>query len=126
MIEEVKKLLRQLGYEVKREDDYYLEFAVEKAESEVKSFCNISTIIKELEQVVAQKATGYFLCTKNSLGQLKDFVINEAVIKSVQVGDTSTTFAISDNSPEAKLNDYIQLLIDSGYNEMMRYRRLIW
>lgn len=126
MIEEVKKLLKQLGYEVKREDDYYLEFAVEKAESEVKSFCNISTIIKQLEQVVTQKAAGYFLHMKNSLGQLKDFIVNETVVKSIQVGDTNTTFAISDSSPELKLNGYIQLLIDSGYNEMMRYRRLIW
>lgn len=126
MIEKVKKLLKQFGYEVKREDDYYLEFAIEKAESEVKSFCNISTIIKELEQVVTQKAAGYFLHTKNSLGQLKDFVINETTIKSIQIGDTSTTFAISDSSPEMKLNSYIQSLIDSGYNEMMRYRRLVW
>ena len=124
-LEKIKLRLKSLGYEVVEGDDFAINFVMAKVEQHIKHYCNISEVPDCLEYVFIDMVCGEFLQSKKSMGQLAD-VQFEQIVKQIQDGDTSVTYATSDSSPEAVFNAYVDKLIN-GYNEdLLRHRKLVW
>ena len=64
---------------------------------------------------------------KKDSGQLGEFDL-DAAVKSIQEGDTNITYAIGDGNltPEQRLDNLIEHLMNGRTREFIRYRRLIW
>lgn len=124
-LEKIKLRLKSLGYEVVEGDDFALNFIMSKVEQHIKHFCNITEVPECLEYVFIDMCCGEFLQSKKSMSQLNDIQF-EQIVKQIQDGDTSVTYATSDISPEAVFNAYVDKLIN-GYNEdLIRHRKLVW
>ncbi len=128
-IEDVKKRLRQFGYEARAEDDPALAFSIEKSADSVKSEIHQKSVPKELRHVVIDMAAGEFLMGKKTFSpsDLEALDFGPAV-KQVQEGDTNTVFAAGEGSmtDEQRLNAFINHLFNGGRTEIYHYRRLRW
>lgn len=129
MQEEIQRLLKQFGYIVKPNDKWLLDFAAQKVEMHIKHTCNVEEIPKGLKQTAVQMAAGEFLLFLKSSNQLDIEAISlENVAKSIQEGDTSVTFSIGEGSatPEQRLNQYIDFLMNPDDSCFASYRKLVW
>lgn len=124
MIEKVKEHLKLLGYEVLDGDDYGIHFAVGKAEQYIKHFCNISEIPTCLEYVLIEIASGDFLLTKQSIGQLSSAQI-EPIVKKIQDGDTTVEYQATTDR-EATFNAFLDKMIHGHDSDLVSHRRLKW
>lgn len=128
MLEEIKERLRSFGLTVTIKDDYVLTFILEKVTNHIKTQTNLNTIPVPLHNIAIDMVVGEFLLMKKSMGQLiiegLDFGL---VAKTIQDGDTTTTFAIDkDNlTPEASFNAFINYLRHDAY-DFIAYRVLTW
>lgn len=123
--EEVKEFLSALGYEYEKTDSILLTYAIHQVKHGICAFCNILELPVDLKEVVLSRAVGEFLLLKQSTGQLKEMNFNESVVKSIQIGDTTTTFAV-DEKNGSKIDMYIQYLRSYGEEEILAHRRIIW
>ena len=121
MLEEVKSRLESLGV---NGDDIAVNFAIQKTETHIKHFCNIATIPECLNNVVIDMAVGDFLFTKKSMGQLKDFQIDQ-IVKKIQDGDTTVEYAAT-TDPESLFNSYVSKMIDGHNDDLIAHRKLRW
>lgn len=110
---QLEKLKRLLAIEDSSKD-FVLEFAIERVEETIKNYCNIKDIPKELNNTVISIAMElYRIENFGSEGEAKD-------IKSIQVGDTTTTF-------ESKTNkDISKELIKNYKAQIDPFRDLRW
>lgn len=94
--------------------DFILEFALEKAEDTIKNYCNIKELPVELNNIVLSMAM--------ELYRIENFGNEEEGkdVKSIQVGDTTTTFETSKdmNIAEELLKDYKA--------QLAPYRKVKW
>lgn len=125
MEKNLEDFLVALGYECEKADSTLLTYAMDKAEQGICCFCNITKIPIELKEVVVSRAAGEFLLLKQNTGQLEHMNFQESVLKSIQIGDTTTTFAVSEQEG-SKMDSYIQYLLHSGEEELLAYRRISW
>lgn len=129
MFETAKERLTTFGYDFKAADIPILSYAVQKAENMVKNECNLSEIPEGLFNVVVDVAAGEFLLSKKTFapGDISGLDLDIAV-KSLQVGDTNTTFAVGEGSQtaEQRLDFLIDRLLNGGRKQIPRYRRLLW
>lgn len=109
----LEKLKQLLGIE-DNSKVFALEFAIERVENTIKNYCNIKEIPSELNTTVISMAI--------ELYRIENFGSEEEGkdIKSIQVGDTSTTFETKSSKDISKklLKDY-KAQIDP-------FRRLRW
>lgn len=92
---QLEKLKRLLGIEDDSKD-FILEFAIERVEEVIKNYCNIKEIPTELNNtVISMTMELYRIENFGSEGEAKD-------IKSIQVGDTTTTFESKSNKDTSK------------------------
>lgn len=132
MLEAVKERVKSLGLTVSSEpgnpDEYMLNFSIEKVTNHIKTQTNLSLIPLPLHHIAIDMVVGEFLLMKKSMGQLiiegLDFGL---VAKTIQDGDTTTTFAIDkDNmTPEASFNAFINYLRHDAF-DFIAYRVLTW
>lgn len=97
----LEKLKQLLG--IKNDDkDFILEFTIERVENTIKNYCNIKEIPTELNNTVLSMAMELYR-TENFGNEEED-----KNIKSIQVGDTTTTFETKSNKDISKelLKDY--------------------
>lgn len=131
MLEKVEERLKGLGITISNEptstDGFLLSFAVKKTTDHINNQTNLNAIPQGLENVAIDMAVGEFLFTKKSMGLLNVSSLDfDLVAKTVQDGDTTTTFAVEANStPEAQFNVFIHYL---QHNEVdfVKYRVLTW
>lgn len=128
--EDVKKYLAAIGFTYSDNDDWMLKFCIEKVTNTIKNDCNVSSVPEGLKQIAVQMAVGEFLYNKKNAGQTENFenLDFDAVVKSIQEGDTNITFAIGEGSLtlEQRLNNLIAYLMTSGKSEFVTYRKLKW
>lgn len=128
MLLEIKERLRSFGLSVTIEDDYVLTFILDKVTNHIKTQTNLNSIPIPLHHILIDMVVGEFLSLKKSMGQLVveglDFGL---VAKTIQDGDTTTTFAIDkDNlTPEASFNAFINYLRHDTF-DFIAYRVLTW
>lgn len=125
MEKDLEEFLSAFGYACEKADRPFLTYAIEKAEQGICHFCNLTKIPIELKEVVLSRAAGEFLLWKQSMGKLEHINVSESVLKSIQVGDTTTTFAVKEQEGN-NMDLYIQYLLHSGEEELFAYRRIVW
>lgn len=109
-------------------DDPLLDIALNNVQWRIKNLSNLSEIPEGLESLAVSMAVGEYLNMKKCSGQLEEFDLDAAAMKSIQEGDTNITFALGEGSstPEQRLNSLIDYLINGRIGEIYRYRRLVW
>lgn len=128
-VETVKKRLESFGYKVKADDEFALTFCVEKVRSTIKNETNQPDVPEGLEHIAVDMAAGEFLFSKKTFApsDLENFDLDYAV-KQIQTGDTNTVFSVGEGSqtPEQRLNNFINYLLNYGKAEFSAFRRLRW
>ncbi len=127
MLEDVTKRLETFGYTVTENDEWLIGFIIRKVDNHIKLECNIKEIPQELNEIIVDMAVGEFLLEKKSMGELAGFNL-DAVVKSIQEGDTNLTYAIGEgsNTPEQRLDGLIAYLMEYGKNKLVSYRCIKW
>ena len=125
----VKDRLKSFGYEVKTDDEFALNFCVEKVRSTIKNEINWQDVPEGLEHIAVDMAAGEFLLSKKTFApnDLVGFDLDYAV-KQIQTGDTNTVFATGEGSltPEQRLTTFINYLLSYGKAEFNSFRRIRW
>lgn len=124
---DVLNRLESLGYTLKESDDWMISFAAQKVENTIKNECNVTLIPDGLNNVAVDMICGEFLYSLKNSGKLEGFNL-DAVLKSVQAGDTKVDFAVGQGSktPEQRLDALLSYLITYGKGEFACYRKIRW
>lgn len=126
MLETVKERLKLFGCAVADEDIWVLQFIISKVENTVKDSCNANEVPDGLFQTAVDMVVGEYLLGKKNTGGLTDFDL-EIAIKTVQEGDTTTTFDSEGSmTAEQRLDALIAHLRAPNKSLWSRYRRLSW
>ncbi len=126
MFNEAVKLLEVFGYSMKDGDAGLLQFYADRVCEFIKNDCNISDIPDGLAHLAVQRTVGEFLGVKLAFDAKSLISIDaERVVKSVSVGDTSTSFEVG-GTPEERLTAAIGLLKKAGEGELACYRKIRW
>lgn len=129
MLVDVTARLASLGYTVVQADTWILNFIIDKVKNHIKSSCNLSTIPTALHEIAVDMVVGNFLFEKKAVDA--DSLIGfdlDAVVKQIQEGDTSVTYAIGEGSktPEQRLDAVITWLMTYGEKDFAAYRCIAW
>ncbi len=122
--EMVCQRLGTLGHTVTEDEEWLIEFIINKTFNHVKIVCNISELPAELENTVCDMVAGEFLKQLYDTGKLSDAEI-EQTLASITMGDTSMSFA--NNGEDARTA--FRALLDGMINkdgELVCFRRLRW
>ncbi|MBR4026313.1 MAG: hypothetical protein IKJ01_01975 [Lachnospiraceae bacterium] len=127
-INTIQERLQAFGYEVKENDTFALTFCMEKVKTSILNEINWNEIPKELELIAVDRVVGEFLLSKKTFASNDLATINfDCAIKQMQIGDTNTVFAIeSSQTPEQRLDTFIQYLLSYGKSEIYAFRRFRW
>lgn len=120
------KLLESFGYSMKDGDPGILKFYADRVCENIRNECNISEIPDGLAHLAVQRTVGEFLGAKLAFNT--DHLIGVdagRVVKSVSVGDTSTSFEVG-KTPEERLSAALELLKKAGEGELACYRKIRW
>lgn len=129
-IDTVTKRLKSFGYEVNADSDRFaLTFCIEKVRNTIRNETNQKEVPDGLVHIAVDMTCGEFLLSKKTFApdDLKNLDLDFAV-KQIQKGDTNTVFAVGEGSqtPEQRLNTFINHLLTYGRSEFLRYRRFVW
>ena len=107
--------------------DPLLDILLQNVQQRILNKTNQSVIPEGLESVAVYMAVGEYLNAKKATGQLTGFDL-DAAIKQIQEGDTNTVFALGEGSltPEQRLNVLIDYLINGRFDELYRFRKMVW
>jgi len=123
---EIQDRLKSFGYEYAEDEDKSgIDFCIAKVEAEIKNFCNIRKIPKELKWVLIDMVVGeYFFMRKNAGLSLGSIEI-KPVISSINEGDVSVSY-VNDGSNEKRFDKLINDLINGHESSLIRYRKMVW
>lgn len=129
-IDTVTERLKSFGYGVNADSDgFALTFCIEKVRNTIRNETNQKEVPDGLVHIAVDMACGEFLLSKKTFApdDLKNLDLDFAV-KQIQKGDTNTVFAVGEGSqtPEQRLNTFINHLLTYGRSEFLRYRRFVW
>lgn len=120
------KLLEEYGYTLGDGDAAALGFAADKAAAFIRNDCNVSEIPDGLFHLAVQRTVGEFLGAKLAFDANSIIGVDAGrVVKSVSVGDTSTSFEVG-ATPEQRLSAAVELLKKAGEGELACYRKIRW
>ena len=95
----------------------------------IRNETNQPEIPEGLRYVAVGMVLGQYLSLKKGMGLLDIENLDlEAAIKQIQEGDTNTVFATGEGSltPEQRLDNLTNYLMNGRTNEFLRYRRIVW
>lgn len=95
--DDIAARLANFGYTVTNDDSWLIGFTISKVENDIKTQCNVLTIPDGLYQTEIDMIVGEFLFGKKNMGQLTSLDLS-TVVKSIEEGDTTITFAIGSGS----------------------------
>ena len=126
MREQVIAMLTALGV-AGAADDPLLDMVITNVQWRIKNLTNLREVPEGLESMAVSMAVGEYLNMKKANGQLEGFDL-EAAVKQIQEGDTNISFAVGDgtSTPEQRLDNLINFLINGRMDEIYRYRKLVW
>ena len=129
MFEKTVKRLEGFGYKLKAGDKAALKFAVEKVTNTIKNECNVSAVPEGMMNIAVDMAAGEFLGAKKAFSPADIAGLNlELAVKQIQVGDTSTVFAVGEGSltPEQRFDLFVEHLLNYRRGEFACYRKIRW
>lgn len=123
---ELEQRLQSLGFKYYERDThkFMLKFLTDKVENTIKNETNQDEVPEGLHHVFIDMVCGEFLWQLKGIGLLTSDEL-KAVVKSINVGDTSTTFD-EKSSPQALFEALTMALMNDGRKEFIRYRKLVW
>ena len=126
LLEELKKRLKSF-MEVSADDEYLINYSLEKAKQSILNMTNQNTLPEGLNYVVIERAVGEFLAFKKGTGTLNIDSINlNAVVARITEGDITVQEGTNSLSPETRLDYLVSSLLRYGESEIYKYRRLVW
>lgn len=120
LLQRAKVMLESLGIVP---NETALSFAADKVAEQIKNFCNVVEVPRNLNYAATDMVCGEYLQQMQRLGKLEGFDV-EAAVKSISEGDVSITF-MDNASAETKLEAFIKTLL-SQENNLLACRRLRW
>lgn len=124
-----RALLENIGYTATAADEPALRFCIESVYSTVKNTIHCKNVPKELEHIVMRRVIGEFLKSKKIFAPNDLTMIDlDCAVKQIQEGDINISFAVGSGSltPEQRMDNFINSLLNAGQDEIMHYRRLQW
>lgn len=124
-----RALLENIGYTAAAADEPALRFCIESVYSTVKNTIHCKNVPKELEHIVMRRVIGEFLKSKKIFAPNDLTMIDlDCAVKQIQEGDINISFAVGSGSltPEQRMDNFINSLLNAGQDEIMHYRRLQW
>ena len=121
----VKTLLRQLGYTLTADDDWLIEYLLDEVRRDILIFCNIDVIPDAASHICTRRTVGRFLTVKfvgNDLGDGFDF---EGAITQIKEGDVSVSYGQCINTKDVFLHA-ITAMRTYGQEELICYRKMRW
>lgn len=121
--------LSQFGYTVQESDVPDLNYVINRAAEKITANINRTDIPGGLHYTWVDMAAGLFLFDKKATGQLGDGFDFSAPAKKITEGDVSVEFAgVADGSftPETRLDNLLNSLINPPTYLFARFRRLVW
>ncbi|WP_129600461.1 phage head-tail connector protein [Anaerophilus nitritogenes] len=114
-LEKLKLLLGITTKDITTDKEFILQFAIDKATDIIKNYCNISKLPEELNNIVLNIALDIY--RKENLGSESEAI---GPIRSIQEGDTTTTYGDSQNADQKGdlLKDY--------RSQLKPFRKLRW
>ncbi len=126
LLEELKKRLKSF-MEVSADDEYLINYSLEKAKQSILNMTNQNMIPEGLNYIVIERAVGEFLAFKKGTGTLNIDSINlNAVVARITEGDITVQEGTNSLSPETRLDYLVSSLLRYGESEIYKYRRLVW
>ena len=126
LLEELKKRLKSF-MEISADDEYLINYSLEKAKQSILNMTNQNKIPEGLNYVVIERAVGEFLAFKKGTGTLNIDSINlNAVVARITEGDITVQEGTNSLNPEARLDYLVSSLLRYGESEIYKYRRLAW
>lgn len=122
-LKQITDRLKQLGHEIKIEEEIALNFVKKRVEEHVLNFCNVTEIPDGVENHIIDRICGEYLHELNNLGKLTEFDTNRC-IEQIELGDTNVKFKGS--SQEDRINMIISALIGRLDGELLCYRQIKW
>lgn len=127
MYDAAVRRLSAIGYEAKESDAPSLAFCIEKATMTVLNETNLPEIPDLLFGVTVDMAIGEFLSIKKTFSHADLGCLNlEMAVKSITLGDTTTTFSDKSLTEEERLDYLINNLLTAGKTQFSAYRRIRW
>lgn len=121
MYEDVVLRLESLGFTVEpATDDWVLNYLIGKVTNTIKNECNVTKIPEGLHHVAVDMVCGEFLQMKRGGGQLDEL----RVLKQISEGDTTLAFATDGES--ITFDGLVYILLNSGRDQFITYRKLKW
>ena len=118
---DVVSRLKGFGYEVVEADNPFVDYLILRTEQEIKNLSNLNEVPEGLKFEWVDAVCGEFLRMKMATGKLENV---SQVVKSIQEGDTSVSFA-EGLTPEAQFLACLESLkIDM--NAIVKYRVMTW
>lgn len=114
--------LDSFGIELSSDDAFEVSYAVGKVQETIKNETNLDSIPNGLIYVAVDMVCGEFLNTRQTTGKLPEFNVEQA-IKSVKVGDATTTFQ---DGGEVGIGTLIDMLLTYKRGDLLSYRKLKW
>ena len=126
LLEELKKRLKSF-MEISADDEYLINYSLEKAKQSILNMTNQNMIPEGLNYIVIERAVGEFLAFKKGTGTLNIDSINlNAVVARITEGDITVQEGTNSLSPETRLDYLVSSLLRYGESEIYKYRRLVW
>lgn len=101
-------------------------FALTHAEALLAADLNVSVMPAELDSVLILRACGHYFELQHVSNTLSAEEA-ESVVKSIKEGDTTVDFDVSAETDARRAHrSYAQALMQSGKDQLGRYRRLAW
>lgn len=130
IIDGISLKLRILKYQEQEEDSQLLELLIEKVIDEINNFTNqyytFETIPSSIKNIVIDRTVGEFLFLKKNSGALLE-IDSKGIEKQLQVGDTSITYITEGIlTPEQRLDRIINVLLNTGKEDLIKFRRIVW
>ncbi|MCL2083029.1 MAG: hypothetical protein FWH04_07330 [Oscillospiraceae bacterium] len=120
-----RERLEALGLTIEGQDEVNLGLFVKRAVNGLLSDCAIDELPEVLLPIVADRAAGRFLREWSIRKQGVEELGNENLVKQIQEGDTSVTYAVG-HEVEPALDKLVEELLNSGQEIIANCRRLRW
>ena len=124
--EDVKKMIKSVGYEIIDADLFLLEQSIDKVKFYILNKNNQNKVPVGLKYVWINRSVAEFLNFKKALGKLNINGLNFGrIAKEIGEGDTKVVFDNTKTTGD-KFEVFLGELMTYGEDEILKYRRLVW
>lgn len=124
MVSEVMKLLDQVGYTCVPSDEELINLLLEKVETDMLSYMNLSELPEEMVHDLTIAVMGEFLSFKKNTGQLELSGLKFWGFSEIREGDT-TVVTGSGQTEVAKFDEFVTYC-GNWKDKAIRFRKLVW